>query len=192
MPSLTPPDELADDVVTARLMTDADVADFVRGTDDPDVARFGYARSFDEVSAREYIADLNGTRRERGEAIQFSLRDRASGAFLGALLFAQIDWDRGACSVGFWLLPEARGRGVVRRALALGLDWIMGLGIERVSAQTDVDNAATRRTLDALGFVQEGVLRGFQPGPDGRRDYVCYGLLASDRTSESASATRAT
>ena len=192
MPSLTPPDELADDVVSATLMAPDDAADFVRGTEDRDVTRFAYARAFDVESAREYIADINETRRERGEAIQFSLRDRASGAFLGALLFAQVDWDREACSVGFWLLPEARGRGVARRALALGLDWIMGLGIERVSAQTDVDNAPTRRTLAALGFVQEGVLRGFQPGPDGRRDYVCYGLLASDRTSVSASATRAT
>src|SRR5829696_7143070 len=102
---LNVPHELRDDVVVATVMDGDDAPSFVQGVSDPAVARFAYARSYDEVQAREYIEDINGTRRERGEAIQFSLRDAASGEFLGCLLFAKIDWDRATASLGFWLAP---------------------------------------------------------------------------------------
>jgi RimJ/RimL family protein N-acetyltransferase len=189
---LTAPDRLADEVVTATLMHEGEVADFLRGTQDPDVARFAYARAFDEDTARAYVADVNGTQRERGEAIQFSLRDSDTGEFLGCLLFNLIDWSRQACNVGFWLLPHARGRGVLQRALALGIDWMVSIGMERFGATTDVDNVVTQRALEKAGFAREGILRGLNPGPDGRRDYVSYGLLSTDIAASSASATRAT
>ena len=180
MPPLTPPDHLGDDVVVATLMDDGDAADFVRGTSDPAIARFAYARSYDEAEAREYIDDLNGLRRMRGEAIQFALRDAATGEFLGCLLFMRIDWDRAICDLGFWLMPAARGRGIMRRTIMLGFDWITGLGIERVAAQTDVANVAAQRAMEAAGFTREGVLRGANPGPDGRVDYAAYARLVTD------------
>jgi RimJ/RimL family protein N-acetyltransferase len=193
---LIPPDHLGDEVVTAVLMDpDADAEDFVRGTGDPAVARFAYARDYDVEEAREYIADINEHRRERGESIQFALRDAQTGAFLGCLLFAGIDWDRATAVLGFWLMPEARGRGIMRRTIILGFDWMASLGIERISAQTDVANVGAQRAMEAAGFTREGILRGANPGPDGRVDYVAYARLASDprpSTEPTASATRAT
>jgi RimJ/RimL family protein N-acetyltransferase len=177
---LTVPHELRDDDVVASLMEAGDASDFVLGTRDPAVARFAYARSYDEDEAREYIEDINSTRRERGEAIQFSLRDAVTDEFLGCLLFAGIDWDRATANLGFWLVPAARGRGIMRRTILLGFDWITGLGVERVAAQTDVANVAAQRAMEAAGFTREGVLRGANPGLDGRVDYVAYARLVTD------------
>jgi RimJ/RimL family protein N-acetyltransferase len=172
--------ELTDGVVRARLMEGSDAEDFVRAIGDPAIARFAYARTYDAEQAREYIEDINGTRRERGEAIQFALCDASTGEFLGCLLFAGIDWDRAAANIGFWLLPAARGRGLMRRTITLGFDWITGLGIERVAAQTDVANVAAQRAMEAAGFTREGVLRGANPGPEGRVDYAAYARLLTD------------
>ena len=183
---LNVPHELRDDVVVATLMVGDDAADFVRGTSDPAVARFAYARTYDEAQAREYIEDINGTRRERGEAIQFALRDTATNEFLGCLLFAKIDWDRAIASLGFWLAPAARGRGIMRRTILLGFDWMAGLGIERVEAQTDVANVPAQRAMEAAGFIREGVLRGANPGPNGRVDYVAYARLVTDPSPSAA------
>jgi RimJ/RimL family protein N-acetyltransferase len=55
-------------------------------------------------------------------------------------------------------------------------------GAGRVQASTSLDNVAMRRVLERLGFVEEGVLRGFWPHEDGsREDYVLYAVTAADR-----------
>jgi RimJ/RimL family protein N-acetyltransferase len=61
-----------------------------------------------------------------------------------------------------------------------GFDWLAALGIERVAAQTDVANVPAQRAMEAAGFIREGVLRGANPGPDGRVDYVAYARLVTD------------
>ena len=41
---------------------------------------------------------------------------------------------------------------------------------------TALENVAMRRVLEALGFVHEGTLQSFMPGPDGREDYAMYAV----------------
>lgn len=48
------------------------------------------------------------------------------------------------------------------------------LGCNRITAFARVDNAKSRRLLEGVGFVHEGVMR--QVDKD-RNDYVMYGLL---------------
>jgi ribosomal-protein-alanine N-acetyltransferase len=50
----------------------------------------------------------------------------------------------------------------------------------RVQATTAVDNVPMRRVLESLGFVHEGTLRGFMPGPDGREDYAMYAVTREE------------
>jgi RimJ/RimL family protein N-acetyltransferase len=37
-----------------------------------------------------------------------------------------------------------------------------------------------RRVLEGLGFVHEGTLRAFMPGPDGREDYAMYAVTREE------------
>ena len=50
----------------------------------------------------------------------------------------------------------------------------------RVQATTAVDNLAMRRVLENLGFVHEGTLQAFMPGPDGREDYALYAVTREE------------
>jgi RimJ/RimL family protein N-acetyltransferase len=52
----------------------------------------------------------------------------------------------------------------------------------RVQATTAVDNLAMRRVLESLGFVNEGTLRAFMPGPNGREDYAMYAVTREEWT----------
>jgi RimJ/RimL family protein N-acetyltransferase len=75
-----------------------------------------------------------------------------------------------------------RRRGLGREATALLTDHLFeDAGTGRVQLSTDVDNTAMRRVAVLLGFVEEGVMRGFMPGDDGgRRDYVLYAVTRDD------------
>ena len=37
-----------------------------------------------------------------------------------------------------------------------------------------------RRVLEELGFVHEGTMREFMPGPDGREDYALYAITREE------------
>jgi RimJ/RimL family protein N-acetyltransferase len=50
----------------------------------------------------------------------------------------------------------------------------------RVQAWTSLENGAMRRVLEKVGFAFEGVLRGFQPAPDGLQDFAMYGMTRDD------------
>ena len=87
----------------------------------------------------------------------------------------------GVVEIGISLLPAYRGRGLGTAAVELITGRLFrDERAERVQASTDVANAAMRRVLEKLGFVEEGVMRSFMPSGGGRADYVLYGVTKSE------------
>ncbi|QDP95896.1 GNAT family N-acetyltransferase [Microlunatus elymi] len=87
----------------------------------------------------------------------------------------------GVCELGITLFPGRRGAGIGTGAVRLLTDDLIVQGWQRIQAGTAVGNRPMRRVLEKLGFFEEGVMRGFAPGPSGREDYVLYARLATDR-----------
>ena len=92
----------------------------------------------------------------------------------------------GVFELGVELFPGHRGRGYGSLAVAqLSRRLFEEEGAHRVQITTDVDNQGMRRVAEQLGFVAEGVLRGFMPAPPALpegppRDYAMYALTAMD------------
>jgi ribosomal-protein-alanine N-acetyltransferase len=159
--SLRPPDE-------------RDLPAIERGVQDPDVIRaFGRPT----ISA-EQLLELNHSRWDRGEAATFAICD-ATGSCVGHVFVNLTGTGRG--SVGYWLLPEARGKGLAGRAVKLVSHWALrDLALARLALLTEPSNRQSRRVAEASGFHEEGVLRSYTE-IDGRRvDYVSFSLLPSD------------
>ena len=86
-----------------------------------------------------------------------------------------------AFNIGISLLPDHRGHGygaAAQRALAEYL--FATMLIERIEAQTDVENIAEQRALERAGFTREGVLRRTQFHAGHWRDTVIYSVLRAD------------
>jgi RimJ/RimL family protein N-acetyltransferase len=84
--------------------------------------------------------------------------------------------------VGYWCATEARGRGVVTRALRLVSRYgFEELGLQRLELITDPENIASQRVAEKAGYRREGVLRSHLDHPDGRRrDSVMFSLLPGE------------
>ncbi|HEY8986679.1 MAG TPA: GNAT family protein [Streptomyces sp.] len=84
-------------------------------------------------------------------------------------------------NIGIQLHPAACGRGIGTEAQRLLVRYLFAhTTVQRVEADTDIENLAEQRALEKLGFTREGVLRSgtFR---DGRwRDLVRYSLLRDD------------
>lgn len=88
----------------------------------------------------------------------------------------------GVFELGIGLFGADRGQGIGRRAVALLTRRLFEEeGAHRVQAGTDLANAPMRAVLRALGFREEGVMRGFMPVPDDEpHDYALYALTKAD------------
>lgn len=70
-------------------------------------------------------------------------------------------WPRGdgTATIGYWVAPPARGKGVARTALPAIRDWgFEVVGLTRLELHVEPWNAASVRTAEGAGFRRDGVL----------------------------------
>ena len=135
----------------------------------------------EEARMRRTRVERSGTRTE----IELLFAVESDGRLVGD---AQARSLRMAMPFGVWEIgielwdTGDRGRGLGREAVALLTSRLFEQeGAHRVQARTDVENAAMRRVLEALGFTDEGRCAGScRPVTDAPRDYELYGVTVTD------------
>ncbi|MDA0634347.1 GNAT family N-acetyltransferase [Nonomuraea sp. MCN248] len=160
--------ELGDGVVRLTPLTVADAGDFHRLLHDPGVARFGVLpeNSPEDIERR---CRATGYLWLTGRRIELTVRD-PKGAFAGHLQLLHSMPDFGEGMIGYSLLPEFRGSGLMTRAVRLLSDWVFAhTSLHRLVAGTDAANTASQAVLERSGFAREGVRPEFFPQPGGRR-----------------------
>ncbi len=172
--------ELRGTDVTLCLPGDDDAAALLELARDEQVTRWfswGPYTSLEQPAA--YLARLPGER-ERGEQLDLLIVDHARGpaGIVGLSEFARRD--RRAV-IGTWLGREFWGTGVnaAAKALALHLAFVE-LGLERVGAYANPDNARSIVALERIGFRREGTLRAFHRHGEERHDVGVFGLLRTE------------
>ncbi len=175
---------LTDGVVTVSPPREEDAEALAAGARDAAVARFANV-SWADATIEELRERIRGAWRERaaeGALAHFAIRDAGSLESIGYLIFFGVNLRDGRAEVGYFVFPEARGRGAATRATMLVVDWAFhDLGLQRVQAIAFQDNVASQRVIEKAGFTREGVLRSYFPRPEGGRgDAVIFSRLATD------------
>src|SRR6267143_6868942 len=70
--------------------------------------------------------------------------------------------DRVAYLEGWFVAPEARGRGVGRALIAAAADWGRSQGCSEFASDAQPDNAGSAAAHRALGFTEVGLIRCFR------------------------------
>ena len=161
------PDGIEDGVVRLRRWSDRDVPVLAEAAADEYVATIErLAPPFEDWLAAQ--AGVSLAIESEGEA--------AGGVGLAARHVP------GMVEVGVWVVPRRRGEGLAGRALDLICRWALGpdTGIARIEASVEPSNLASRRALERVGFVREGLMRSYVAYGGERRDAFLYSLLAGD------------
>jgi ribosomal-protein-serine acetyltransferase len=109
------------------------------------------------------------------------------GRIVGAAGFHRIDWLNRSTSIGYWLAAEAQGRGLMSATVRALCDHAFGgLDLHRVVIEVVLDNAASRRVPERLGFTQEAIQREAKLLHGRYEDAALYAMLASDWPSSPA------
>jgi RimJ/RimL family protein N-acetyltransferase len=89
--------------------------------------------------------------------------------------------DLGRASIGYWVVPSARGRHAARHALCAVRDWAFTTQhIPRLELYIEPWNAPSTRTAEAAGFRREGLLRSWEPVGAERRDMLMFSMVEGD------------
>src|SRR5262245_24620430 len=133
-----------------------------------------------DVSAEIFVEQKQA--RPQGEELSFALVEPSDHEkVLGGGSLHGIDLEQGRASVGYWLEPHARGRGIVTHAVRLVARWAFEeLGIARLELTCGPDNQASQRVAERCGFSREGVLRSHRSFKGRRRDTVIFSLLPGE------------
>lgn len=184
------------DVVRLEPLDHSHVADLVRAASETRES-FAFATvPQDEPSAHRYVqaalADW-----ERGDGLAFATIDAKSDRVLGSTRFARAErwpWSTepaegrtrcgiDAVEIGWtWLAPSAQRSSINTHAKILMLDYAFNvIDVRRVTLKTDARNARSRRAIERIGGVLDGVLRAHLQGADGQvRDSAMYSILRGE------------
>lgn len=105
----------------------------------------------------------------------------ADGAdVLGQIAFRTINLDDGAAELSYWVLPDARGRGVAVQAVIALTGWSFDvLGLHRIEINHSTQNTGSCRVAERAGYGAEGVKRSEALHLDGWHDMHQHARIAS-------------
>jgi RimJ/RimL family protein N-acetyltransferase len=134
--------------------------------------------------------DLEGARLWCAGRADWALGDHASwlvkgstgGDLVGSVSVHAIEPRNGAAQIGYWVTPDARGRGVATAAVSAASRFAFSaVGLTRVELFHATANSASCRVADKTGFALEGVTRqSFRYGDGMLHDEHQHSRLASD------------
>ena len=177
-----PDPPLADDLVRLRPFRSDDLRAIVAGCSDPLTQAYTRIPSpYTHEDGRAFISGAAGAapaRRDDRPGDHGRRRGPAARGRGGSRWTATTSC-RG--EIGYWVAPEARGRGLAGRALALMSRWALTQGgLQRLDLQAALDNAASIRAAERCGYVREGTLRRAWYRSPERTDMALFSLLPDD------------
>jgi RimJ/RimL family protein N-acetyltransferase len=145
---------------------------------DPDI-RWGLTTSFPQTRSQAEKRHEQHAEDDSGVGLLVVTRD--GGEPVGNVIGFDIDPDHGTAELAAWVAAEYQGEGYATEGTALLLDYLFAeRRLHTVVARATVENAASRATLEGLGFQLEGI----QPAEkyvDGEHvDVARYSMLARE------------
>jgi RimJ/RimL family protein N-acetyltransferase len=141
-----------------RHFRDDDCALFMAYRNDPEVARYQSWEGITEAEARALIQDVKEIQPwAPGEWLQIAIELKETGEIVGDCAFKIEEDDERQAEIGYTLARAYQGRGIASEAVSCILEYAFAsLGLHRVIAITDVENAPSVALLERLGVRREG------------------------------------
>ncbi len=185
---LDPP--LSNSTITLRPWTIRDLSAVEQASHDPYIlATTSVPAVYSDEAGRAWIA-----RQERHAAarpgVVLCITDAATDQPLGLIALWLENKAHGRASFGYWVIPEARGRGTATEAVRLLGAWAFSaLSIARLEILVKPHNVASQRVAEHAGFQREGLLRSYEEFHGRRLDLIMHSLLATERSTHDDAAT---
>lgn len=182
IPTLSVVSDTASDgvAITLRPVIPSDAEAIYLGAQDPEVPKFttlpaDYTLDNAINFAKKRAPERHANRLELIFAIDSTFETSASAisdtpTLAGIVSLHSIDFSNHRAEVGYWLVKEARNKGIGTSAVELITEYgLMTMGFRRIDALVDNRNVASKRLLEKAGYQFEGILKNYVTRPDGNQ-----------------------
>lgn len=179
--TLGPPDPpLTDGEIALRMRRAEDVPSIAKASHDPETRRWLDDEPLTAERQRDSVARAEESWRT-GKSAPFVIADAATDAPLGLVTMHFGDDQEVA---GLAVTPYSRGNAGAaspRRRSGSRQNWgLRTVGLQRVFAETAVENLASARAIERAGLLREGVLRAHCKTHGQRHDCMMFSLVRAD------------
>ncbi|MBC7878716.1 MAG: GNAT family N-acetyltransferase [Anaerolineales bacterium] len=169
--------------LTIRNFKDSDIDAFLAYRNDPEVAKYqGWGIPYTREQGLQYISEIKDIESPKaGLWLQVAIELKETGETIGDLGIRIKKEDARQVAIGFTIASTHWRKGYAVEAMTALLEYLFKeLNMHRVIADCDVENIASYRTLEKLGFRREAhfVESFFADGVYTSEYY--YGLLQSE------------
>jgi ribosomal-protein-alanine N-acetyltransferase len=147
--------ELKTEKILLRDIEGSDIDTVFRGLSNPDVIKH-YGVSFDSLEeTKEQMKWFADTKQK-----WFAICSVDNNVFYGAGGLNDISKKHKKAEIGFWLLPEYWGKGIMKKVVPVICDYGFDkLELHRIEGFVDSENKNCKRAMSALDFELEGTMR---------------------------------
>lgn len=93
---------------------------------------------------------------EKNEGINWAITVRGNPKLIGIIGHYRIQPENHRCEIGYMILPQYKGQGIVTEAIKAVLEYgFEDMNMHSIEAVIDPDNIASERVLQKNGFVKE-------------------------------------
>ena len=118
---------------------------------------------------------------EEGTGVRWGITLTGQDEVIGSCGFLNVSSKHHRAEIGFELSPDYWGQGIAHEALEVVVrHGFAQLGLHRIEALVEPTNIASQRLLERVGFIREGLLRGYEFTQGKYDDLYMYSLLETD------------
>jgi ribosomal-protein-alanine N-acetyltransferase len=142
-----------------RQFVDSDIENVFRGLSHPDIIRY-YGISFDSLEATKEQMIWFANLEKEGTGIWFAVCSLDNKTFYGAGGLNSLSKEHKKAEIGFWLLPNFWGKGIMKEAMPLICDFGFDkLGLNRIEGFVESENTNCKNAMAKLDFQHEGTMK---------------------------------
>jgi len=142
-----------------RPIEDSDIDYVFKGLSHPDVIKH-YGVSYHTLEATKEQMEFYRNLLETETGMFWVVCSLDNQTFHGVGGFNNLSKEHRKAEVGFWLLPESWGQGIMNETIPVMCDYVFEqLKLHRIEGFVETDNQACINAIEKLGFTYEGTMK---------------------------------
>lgn len=142
-----------------RQITETDLENIFLGLSNPEVIKY-YGVSFSTLEETKEQLKFYRELEQNDTGIWWAICSLNNNVFYGAIGFNNRNLIHRNAEIGYWLLPQYWGKGVIKNILSVACKFaVQELKLHRIVAMIESENIASKKIVEQFGFNYEGTMK---------------------------------
>jgi ribosomal-protein-alanine N-acetyltransferase len=147
------------DRLLLRQFVENDIENVFKGLSHPDIIKY-YGVSYQTLEATKEQMNFFTNLEKNGTGVWWAVCSADNKKFYGAGGLNSLSKEHKKAEIGFWLIPDYWGQGIMTEALPLICDYgFNNLGLHRIEGLVETENRNCKSAMAKLDFQYEGTMK---------------------------------